>query len=213
VTSSTSQFSSGESLRSLSLDEFLDCAGACTPTPGGGSVAAATASLAVSMARMVVAYSARKPPDPEHETKLEELAQQLQRLDQIVRVMIDEDAAAYQEYSKASRQVKREGADPASLQLAVKLATTIPLELLSMTVALLRLLNQHKDLMSARLLSDLAVAAHLALAACQSAVENVRINVFELESKQDRAQAYSQSDYLLEVATSLSEQVVTFVHQ
>lgn len=199
------------SLLSLAVDEFLSRAGAREPTPGGGAVAALTAALAVSMARMVAAYSSNPETPADHRTQLTELAGQLKRLDQICRRCVDEDAAAYHAYRAASRGVRRDKESVRTLQSAVRLAVSVPLEVGAMSVSLLRLLEQHKAIMKQTLHSDLAVAAHLAVAACRSARETASINIFELDSQDDRTRLYRQSDHYVEVGEMLADQIVSFV--
>ncbi len=201
------------SLLSLSVDDFLSRAGERMPAPGGGAVAATTAALAVAMGRMVTAYSPGPQTLPDQQEQLDELGRQLARLDRICRGLVDEDAAAYEAYSSASRKVKANEAPPETLQSAVRLVISIPLEVQAMSLSLLRLLNEHKTILKSALYSDLAVAAHLAAAACQAARETALINVFELDSEDDRTHLYRQCDHFVEVAKTLADQIVSFVHR
>ncbi len=87
----------------------------------------------------------------------------------------------------------------------------MPLEVGAASVSLLRLLEQHKTLVKQALHSDLAVAAHLAVAACRSARETAAINIFELDCQDDRTRLYRQCDHYVEVADMLAGQIVSFV--
>ena len=202
-----------ESLLSLAMDDFLSRTGDRVPTPGGGAVASAAAALAVALSRMVTAYSIGPKTSPEDRTQLEGTAQRLERLDGICRRLIDEDAAAYEVYAAAARQVKLQEAPRETLQQAARLAIAVPLETQAMTVSLLRLLDEHKTLFATVMRSDLAVSAHLALAACKAAGETALINVCDLEFESERTHIYEQSDQFITTAGTLSEQIVSFVHR
>ncbi len=195
------------------MDDFLSRTGERVPTPGGGAVAATTAALAVALSRMVTAYSIDPKTAPEDRARLEGTAQRLERLDGICRRLIDEDAAAYEAYAAAARQVRLREAPREILQEAARLAVAVPLEAQAMTVSLLRLLDEHKTLFKTVMRSDLAVSAHLALAACKAARETALINVCDLEFESERTHIYEQSDHFVAAAGTLSEQIVSFVHR
>ncbi len=202
-----------ESLLSLAMDDFLSRTGDRAPTPGGGAVASAAAALAVALSRMVTAYSIGPKTSPEDRTRLEGTAQRLERLDGICRRLIDEDAAAYEVYAAAARQVRLQEAPRETLQQTARLAIAVPLETQAMTVSLLRLLDEHKTMFATVMRSDLAVSAHLALAACKAAGETAVINVCDLEFESERTHIYEQSDQFRTTAGTLSEQIVSFVHR
>ena len=123
---------------------------------------------------------------------------------------MDEDAAAYRAYSAASRDARRGAESARTFEAAVELTISVPLEVGAASVSLLRLLEQHKALMKQTLHSDLAVAAHLAVAACRSARETAAINIFELDCQDDRTRLYRQCDHYVEVADMLAGQIVSF---
>lgn len=202
-----------ESLLSLAMDDFLSRTADRVPTPGGGAVAAVAAALAVALSRMVTAYSIGPKTSPEDRARLESTAKRLQRLDGICRRLIDEDAAAYEAYAAAARQVRLQEAPRNTLEEAARLAIAVPLEAQAMTVSLLRLLDEHKALFKTVMRSDLAVSAHLALAACKAARETALINVCDLEFESERTHIYEQSDHFVTTAGTLSEQIVSFVHR
>ena len=202
-----------ESMLQLPVGDFLSRLSERVPAPGGGTAAALAAALAVATGRMAVAYS-YGPKTPAHdEQKLEELARQLGRAELICRRLVDEDAAAYQIYSETAKQVKLGQASAESLQAAVRLAVSVPLHLAVISLNLLRLLDEHKNLIKAAMLSDLAVSAYLAEAACKSARQTALINIFELEFEDDRTHLYAQCDHFVNSAERLAQQIMAFVER
>ncbi len=195
------------------MDAFLDAVGNRTPTPGGGSVAALVAVLAISMAKMVTAYSIRKQSSETENQPLTQFAAQLDRMDHALRRLIDEDANAYQNLVEVRQRLKQPGEDPAVLQEAIRLAVAVPLEVLALCTHMLQQMDEHKDRTNPHLRSDLAVTAHLGLAACRSAAETLWINAFDLDRQEDRAQVYDQSNRFLERTAQSADSLLTFVHE
>lgn len=199
------------SLLCCSLAEFLDRVAQRTPTPGGGSVAATAAALAAATARMVVAFAPGPQTPMEDRARLATLAEQLERCDLACRRLVDEDAAAFEALSSARQQVKQKEVSPQVVQEALHLAVCVPLAVAAMSLSVLRLLDQHKALFKQSLHSDLAVAAHLGVAACRSAGCTAAVNVLELDSADDRAHFYDQIGHYRESTERLAEQIVAFV--
>ncbi len=200
-----------ESMLQLPVEGFLSRLSERVPAPGGGAAAALTAALAVATGRMAVAYSQGPKTSADDKQQIEELARQLERTETICRQLVDEDAAAYRAYSETAKQVKLGQASAESLQAAVRLAVSVPLHLAAISLNLLRLLDEHKGLIKTAMLSDLAVAAYLAEAACKSARQTALINIFELEFEDDRTHLYTQCDHFVDIATRLAGQIVAFV--
>lgn len=162
---------------------------------------------------MVVAYTPGPKTTAEDRRQLDSLAEQLERCDLSCRCLIDEDSAAFEALSRAQQQVRQEEAPPKAVQEALRLAVSVPLSLAAMLVSLLRLLDEHKSIFKPSLHSDLAVAADLARAACRSAEHTAGINIFELESADDRTHYYNQIGHYRELTERLTEQIVSFVYR
>src|SRR5512144_2965361 len=94
--------------RRLPFGRFLDDIAARTPSPGGGSVAAAVGALAAALARMTVEYTAGKKKYAGHEDRLQRLLEELRRAGQMLGELMGEDMAAYERYAAA-----RKSSDPA----------------------------------------------------------------------------------------------------
>ena len=81
--------------RSLTVEEFADMLAAKTPAPGGGAVAAVTASHAAALGAMVLEFTIGKPT---FATSEESNASALRRLTQLrhhALELADRDAEAY----------------------------------------------------------------------------------------------------------------------
>ena len=165
------------SLTQLSIDEFLDRLASDSPTPGGGSAAALAGALAAALGRMACALTVSKPKFAAVEAQVRAAAQRLERAEQMLRRLIDEDAAAYAELSDAFELDRTNPQRPERVRQAATLAAEVPLE----TAAVCRRVSQElQDLQRAanpNLRSDVEAATHLAWAALHAAAANVRVNL------------------------------------
>ncbi len=189
----------------LSLKEFMDSLADPTPTPGGGGVAALAGALGCAMARMVAAYARKREP------AVAPLAEKLGRADLILRRLLAEDIAAYQDLTEATRAAK---ADPSSADervAALVTATMVPLEMAAVAVTALATMDELKGSASKWLISDLGVAAEVALAGVRAAGYSVRVNVREMTDTRMAGDLARQLDDLTGRAVALAASVTGFV--
>lgn len=154
-----------------SLSEFLDSLASKSPTPGGGSVAALSGSLAAALLSMV-ANLTKEMSASLNET--EKLRQELYEL-------IEEDAKAYDKVMSAYKN-KNE----AEIQNALKYATETPLKTAETTLKLLPHLKILQEKGNKNASSDCGVAKHLIDAAVKGAILNIKINLQYIEDKKYR---------------------------
>jgi formiminotetrahydrofolate cyclodeaminase len=180
------------------LMRYLDDAAAAQPTPGGGSVAAMAAALASTMASMAAGFTAGKEKfkavEPEIQAALTHLAALRQRL----LAMVHEDMDAYEAIMAAYRLPKATDAEKAARAEAVRKATKASLGLV------MRVLDASRDVAATsrrlaeianpNLLSDVAVAAELALGAARSARVNVAVNLSGYGDAADAAVVRAAAD-------------------
>jgi glutamate formiminotransferase/formiminotetrahydrofolate cyclodeaminase len=162
------------------LDGWIaDLAGAA-PVPGGGSAAALAGTLAAALVAMVArltigrkAYAAVEPRAKEILAEGETLLAELRRL-------VDDDAAAYARVSAAYKIPKDDPRRTAAIDEALVGAAETPLEMARRAARLITLAGEIGSIGNKNARSDALVAAELARAALNGAVENVRINVASL---------------------------------
>jgi len=176
---------------SLPLRELLADAGAKSPTPGGGSVAAVVGALAASLARMAVAYTAGKPRFAEHEDRLRELLDEFQEARDTFAQLMAEDMAAYEQFAAARTQSNDER------QKAVLKAIATPMEIIVQAVALAARLDEIKTFTNPHLLSDLKAAAVLASAAARAAATSLQSNLAALTNRHEAERLENRLDQLL----------------
>ena len=169
------------------IRKYLDDASAGTPTPGGGSIAAITGALGVSMACMAANFTVGKKKfkavEPEVRTHLDSC---LHARDELLRLM-DEDTQAYATVSEAYRMPKdtpdQKAERAEAIQKALVIAMDAPLKAVRVCREALRAVASLVDVANPNLISDVGVAALLAEAALRAAKLNVEINLSSLKNQ------------------------------
>jgi methenyltetrahydrofolate cyclohydrolase len=172
----------------VTLGEFLDAAAAKQSVPGGGATAALTGALAASMAEMVLNYSVNKKGLEHFQSELKpalELAHQARRN---LEGLIAADQEAYQRMTSVRKLPPDSPERLAQWPAVVAAAIEVPKSITSNCVDLLELCDNVVNFVNPMLLSDLAVAADLAMAAARCGVYNVRINLPEVPDEAARTQ-------------------------
>ena len=164
----------------LSVSDYALAVSTANPTPGGGSVAGVTGSLAAGLLGMVCAVTLRGKTTDEQRAKLEpaELSAGELRGDLLKLAARDETAySAYRSAAAMSKTTEEERAARfAALQVALAEAAEAPLAIARNCFALLAMLPTVAAHGSKHVLSDASAGAILADAALRAALLNVRVN-------------------------------------
>jgi formiminotetrahydrofolate cyclodeaminase len=191
----------------MTIRQFLEAAAAKQPVPGGGSIAALSAALAVSMGEMVVRYSLGKKELAPSQPALESALSELSRARRLLLDLMVEDQAAYETFSALRKlpeaSPERQAKYPAALLACVRAPQTIG----ATALAVLELCDRLVDISNRYLLSDLAVCADLSMASLRCALHNVRVNLPELTDPGERARIEAACAGMLSRGVQLIRQV------
>ncbi len=167
--------------QTLSLDMFLDRLATASPTPGGGSVAALAGATSAGLVSMVCHLTLPKTEDGDQIERLTLVSQRAEDLRRQLTALIERDTRAYDAVIAAYRLAKSTDAEKqvrrASIQDALKVAASVPAETAAAALEVMELAREIAPDASPNAISDVAVAAHMALASLASAWVNVRINL------------------------------------
>ncbi len=171
----------------MKAEPLLAAVAAPTPAPGGGSCAALAGALAASLGEMVARLSAKKKALAKHANALLKLGDDFAARRTQLQSAIDRDAASFDAVLAAMRlptdsDSEKQARDQA-IETATQRATEVPFEVAEAAAAVLDTLAQLAPVSAPAMASDLRTGQHLATAALQGALENVRIN---LEAIHDR---------------------------
>ena len=164
-----------------SLASFTARLAARTPTPGGGSAAAAAGALGAALGEMVLAYSIDPAqPAPELAAVSEALRAGRRRFLELV----DEDARSY-DGVRAARKGRKEqpgDASQAAYVAAIRGAAEVPMGTARLAADLAVRLESVRGRTKAALGSDLVTALALFRATIDGALANVAINLEDLKA-------------------------------
>lgn len=152
------------------LQEYLDALSKKTPAPGGGSAAALTAATGTALISMAANYSLGKSSSKQVENRVTALLKQSEQIRRHLLELVDLDAEAYLNVVKArgrSIQIKKR---------AAKEARDIPRKVCRLCRQAIHLTPYLVENGNSYLVSDVAVAAELLLAAFNAACITVEIN-------------------------------------
>ncbi|MDX2149335.1 MAG: glutamate formimidoyltransferase [Bryobacteraceae bacterium] len=147
------------------LEEFLDALAAPTATPGGGSASAAAGAMAAALGAMVAGLARLNGFDFEAPRKY-------------LTAAVERDAQAYQAVVAAYKRPKDERGP--FVDAAMRLATSVPLEVAETVKDLQKQLDRLEALAPAKVASDVITAKACAAAALAGAIANVKINLASL---------------------------------
>ena len=183
------------------VEGFLDELSSDSPAPGGGSVAALSASLAAALTAMVAALTHDKKGFKDVRPEMAEVGERAQRLKAHFRDVVDLDTDAFNAVMDAFRLPKGTDDEAATRAAAIleanKGATRVPFELMrTVTEELPPLIEAVIARGNPNSLSDAGVAALHARAAVEGAYYNVLINLDGLGDEAFVSELRAQADAL-----------------
>lgn len=160
---------------------FLDALAARQSTPGGGGAAALTGSQAAALISMVINFTigSKKYEDVQDEMKAYLVQSESLRSDLLE--LADRDVRAFKAVSACYGMPRNTDAEKAArtaaLQAALKAAAEVPFVTAQRCLEILQLVQPVAEKGNQNVVSDAAVAFHLAGCALKSALVNVDINL------------------------------------
>jgi formiminotetrahydrofolate cyclodeaminase len=192
---------------SATIGQFLDAAAAKQPTPGGGAVTALAGALAAAMGEMVVNYSVGKKGLEAFEGELRPALRELNNARGVLLKLMVEDQSAYQALADARKLPEGSPERARRFPEALKASIAAPQAMAATAVAILGVCERIINFVNYHLLSDLAVAADLAMATTRCAIYSVRVNLPDVTDPSERQEIESTVGQVLIHAAMLIQQV------
>jgi len=168
-------------LLDLPAAALLDRLASTDPTPGGGSAAALLGAVGAALAAMVAAMPRTRTGAPDERARLDAALRTARAAGERLRVLVDEDSAAFDGVMAAFRLPKATDEEKAARKAAIAAAnaraTDVPLQTAEQCLEVLAAAVEAARSGNPNALSDARTAAAAALAGVQGALENVRINL------------------------------------
>lgn len=175
-------------LQEMKLKEFLEKTGSKSPVPGGGSVAALSASLASSLVEMVSNLTIGKKNYQECESRMEEIKNKAENMREKFLNDIDRDSDAFNGVMAAFKLPKdtdeQKQERKAQIQKELKNAAIVPLEIAKDSYQILDLAEKVVKEGNKNAVTDGLVATMMARTAVISALYNVKINLASIKDEE-----------------------------
>lgn len=204
----------------MNLKSFIDEIDSKSPAPGGGSVAALTSVMGVSLARMVGHLTIGKKKylalSPEIQMEFLDVQNELMTIkDELVK-LVDRDTDAFNMIVKAY-QMPKETEEQIKLrneqiQLGLNEAILVPIKVASLSISALHQLSFLVKYGNKQTLSDLGVAIISLATGAEGACMNVLINLPSLEDKIAAKQHKEHAINMVVKADELKNKIVKGVY-
>ena len=168
------------------IENFINLLASESPTPGGGSVAGLANVLSAALLHMFCQISIKTATDEEKEL-FSKLTAELKEIIEKSKILIDEDAAAFDAVMTAFKLPKQTESEKEvrkqQIQNALFKAAEVPLENMKISVALIEIAEEINERGNKNAISDYRSAIYMAKAAYQCAKENVLINIESIKDE------------------------------
>ena len=201
----------------ISVQDYLSQLASGEPVPGGGSAAGLTGAMGAALLCMSARFTVGREKYAAYQEQANRVLEtaitalgDLQRL-------IEEDSSAFALYGAAMALPKsteeEKSARRQALQSAARASALAPMAVCRQSCHLLELAATLAANCNPNLVSDVVVAAHLALAALRSAMINVRLNLRALDDADFVRPLAEELDAMVTLAPRLADATLETAYQ
>lgn len=169
----------------LTVKDFMEVLGSNEPAPGGGSAAALSATMGISLVKMVCELTVGKKKYAEYEELITEIHNKTITLQNELLISIDKDTEAFNAVSAVFSMPKETEEDKLArkeaMQLALKGAALSPYHMMELMVEAIETTEKAVGKSNVNAVSDLGVAALTLKSGLQGAWLNVLINLSSIK--------------------------------
>ncbi len=195
----------------LTVTDFIETLGSDAPAPGGGSAAALSAAMGISLTKMVCELTIGKKKYAEFEDEIKLVFDETKALQTHLVKAIDEDTEAFNVVSAVFSMPKETDEDKAArrkaMQSALEGAAESPFRMMKLMVNALEVTQKAIGKSNTNAASDLGVAALNLKAGLQGAWLNVLINLSGIKNEEFVAQHRGEGEKLLAMGTALADEI------
>lgn len=163
------------------VDGWLERLGSADPTPGGGAAAALAAAAAAALVEMVASLTVDKKAYAAHESHVRPIRERAMVLRQQAWALAGDDETAFRAVMAAYGLPRQTDDDRAARTAAIQSATAAaarpPLAVAAVAAEVIALAAALPGRSNPNVLSDVGVAASLAVSALESSAINVEVNL------------------------------------
>lgn len=206
-------------LQNLTLKDFIDELGSKSPAPGGGSIAALSASLASALASMVFNLTIGKKEYMEYDELLKERIgdsfKGVNSCKEEFLELMERDTNAFLSLMEAFKMPKTTEDEIRSRKEKIaegnKESLEIPLQVAEKAYKLYDHIYIAVQYGNKNAVSDAGVAASLVETAIEGAILNVKINIMGLKDEERKQEFKDKCKYLLENSKKKKEEIMGII--
>lgn len=184
-----------------------------SPVPGGGGASALVGAVGASLASMVGNLTTGKKKYAQYEADIQRILSEAEYLRAKLMGLIDEDAACFEPLSMAYSLPKESPDYGKTMEDALKLACTAPMDIMKTVCKAIELHNELLEKGSKLMLSDVGVGVLCCKAALMGASLNVYINIKSMKDAAFAEALKAEADGLLEKYCSIADETYKAVAQ
>jgi formiminotetrahydrofolate cyclodeaminase len=196
------------------LSHFLDKLCSSSPEPGGGSASALTGAIAASLSGMLAALTVNKQGYENVKPQMEEYLKKALSLKEELLLLLQKDTEAFEDASKAFKLPKNTDAEKKkrseAIEAGLKKATEVPLAIMEKSLEVSKLSSEVLEKGNEMAISDGAISALFAEAACIGAMMNVRINFSWMKDREYIKAVEKRVEAILEEASRIKEKALAY---
>ena len=204
-------------LLEYSAAEFAQRLSSKEPIPGGGGAAAYAGALGVALGGMVANLTIGKPRYADIEDDLQGLRTAATEIQEGLLSLVEKDAEAFAPLSDAYRMASATESEKAEkervMQLCLKDAALVPLEIMEKSAEALPILEALANKGTPLAVSDAGCGAALLKAAVQAGWLNVRVNTRLIKDEQFAAQVNGRAMDILENSLAFADRIYREVEE
>ncbi|HNX28605.1 MAG TPA: cyclodeaminase/cyclohydrolase family protein [Syntrophomonadaceae bacterium] len=197
------------------ITEFLEDLASDLPAPGGGGAAALSGAMGACLIAMVARLTIGKKGYEEVEAEMVDIISRSDQLYKNLAAQVDEDAAAFNEVIAAMKMPKENDSQTRlraeAMQKSFRRAAEVPYAIAVNCMEVLDLAALIAGKGNTNLISDVGVAAEVALAGLESTMLNVRINLPYIKDEEYVTKTRRQMEIMTRSARSVKAQVLNLV--
>jgi len=196
-----------------SCENFIEELASKSAVPGGGGASALVGAVGVALGSMVGNLTVGKKKYADVEADIILLLDKAKTIQDKLIELVDEDATVFQPLSKAYGIPKDDPARAEVLEEALKLACSVPLEIMKFTAQAIELHDEFAKKGSRLVLSDAGVGVLFCKAALQGASLNVFINTGLMTDRNYATKIESDANALLDKYCTFADEIYTYVRE
>jgi formiminotetrahydrofolate cyclodeaminase len=191
-----------------SIKRYVDDLAAKLPAPGGGSAAALTGTLGISLILMVLNYTVGKEKYKKFEAALNPALETAKELKKKLSLLVDKDVEAYKRVSATFNSE-----DGTIKEKSLKDAAGVPIEICNCSYEALKICKNIMDKTNKNLITDIAVAAEFLEAAYNSALFNIKINLKGIKDSEFSKNIEKVIEPQIEEGTELKNDIINYINE